>query len=53
MNQSQTQSRAVPYGGYFARDAQNRPADNLEILRSGPDTPMGEYLRRPRSHGRA
>ena len=46
MNQSQTQSRAVPYGGYFARDAQNRPADNLEILRSGPDTPMGEYLRR-------
>ena len=38
--------KSVPYGGYFARDAQMSPPDDLEILRSGPGTPMGEYLRR-------
>ena len=39
-------SKSIPYGGYFARDAQKSPPDDLEILRTGPGTPMGEYLRR-------
>ena len=43
---SRAASRSLPYGGYFARDAQKSPPDDLEILRTGPDTPMGEYMRR-------
>src|SRR5450755_1713885 len=39
-------STSGPYGGYFSRDAQTRPADDLEILQTGPNTPMGEYMRR-------
>lgn len=39
-------SKSVPYGGYFAREAQMSPPNDLEILRTGPGTPMGEYLRR-------
>ena len=38
--------RTGPYAGYFSRDAQTRPADDLEILQTGPNTPMGEYMRR-------
>ena len=34
------------YTGYLARDGQTTPPTNLEILRTGPGTPMGEYMRR-------
>lgn len=38
--------RSMLYGGYLLRDLQNKPPSNLEILRAGPGTPMGEYMRR-------
>ena len=38
--------KAGPYAGYAQRDLQTRPPDDLEILQSGPNTPMGEYMRR-------
>ena len=43
---SRVAPKTMPYGGYFARDAQMSPPDDLEILRTGPGTPMGEYMRR-------
>ena len=39
-------SRTGPYAGYFSRDAQTLPANDLELLQTGPNTPMGEYMRR-------
>ena len=39
-------SKSLRYAGYLARDAQMNPPTNLDILRAGPGTPMGEYLRR-------
>ena len=39
-------SSKLRYAGYVARDAQMKPPSNLEILQSGPGTPMGECLRR-------
>jgi phenylpropionate dioxygenase-like ring-hydroxylating dioxygenase large terminal subunit len=39
-------SKAGPYRGYAQRDLQTRPPDDLEILQTGPNTPMGEYMRR-------
>ena len=46
----QSSSRNVlvssPYAGYRARDSQMSAPTNLDILQSGPGTPMGEYLRR-------
>jgi len=38
--------KAGPYAGYAQRDLQTLPPDDLEILQSGPHTPMGEYMRR-------
>lgn len=38
--------KVVPYSGYMLRDAQTSPPDDLEILQTGPNTPMGEYMRR-------
>lgn len=35
-----------PYGGYLLRDLQKAAPSDLEILRTGPGTPMGEYMRR-------
>src|SRR5215472_17266826 len=43
---SRAAPKTMPYGGYFARDAQMSPPDDLEILRTGPGTPIGEYMRR-------
>ena len=45
-NDAASVDKNVPYGGYFSRDAQSAPPDDLEILQSAPGTPMGEYLRR-------
>ena len=39
-------AKSSPYSGYRLRDLQTRPADDLEILQTGPNTPMGEYMRR-------
>lgn len=39
-------SKNLRYTGYLARDGQTTPPTNLEILRTGPGTPMGEYMRR-------
>jgi nitrite reductase/ring-hydroxylating ferredoxin subunit len=48
MNKSPSVSASSPlrYAGYAARDAQKIPPTNLEILQTGPGTPMGEYMRR-------
>lgn len=35
--------KASAYGGYLQREV---PAENAEITRTGPGTPLGEYLRR-------
>lgn len=41
-----SEDQSTPYGGYLLRDLQNKAPSDLEILRSGPGTPMGEYMRR-------
>ncbi|WP_339753481.1 Rieske 2Fe-2S domain-containing protein [uncultured Marinobacter sp.] len=51
MNISEHQATAPadqskPYCGYLLRDLQNKAPSNLQILRTGPGTPMGEYMRR-------
>lgn len=51
MGKSETLAVAVAgqgraYSGYRLRDLQNAAPTNLEILRTGPGTPMGEYMRR-------
>lgn len=37
---------SMPFGGYLLRDIQNAAPTSQEILRTGPGTPMGEYMRR-------
>lgn len=39
-------AKGKPYSGYLQRDLQNAAPSDLEILRAGPGTPMGEYMRR-------
>lgn len=36
----------MSYSGYRLRDAQTAAPTDLDILRTGPGTPMGEYMRR-------
>lgn len=39
-------AQSKSYDGYHLRDRQSAAPTNLEILRTGPGTPMGEYMRR-------
>lgn len=36
-------SRKIPFGAYYQRDV---PAPDLELMQSGPGTPLGEFFRR-------
>src|ERR1700684_4595505 len=38
--------KVAPYSGYGLRESQRLGAYDLELLQSGPNTALGEYMRR-------